>query len=400
MEWKEVKLGSLCNISSSKRIFAKEYQEYGIPFYRGKEIIEKQRGSSISNDLFISKERYYEIKEKYGVPQKGDLLLTSVGTLGIPYVVRDEEFYFKDGNLTWFRNFEGVDVYFLYYWFLSSFGKNQVDSKCIGSTQKALTIDGLSKFDISIPNITIQRRIASILSSLDSKIETNNKINAKLEDMAQALFKSWFVDFEPFKDGEFEESELGRIPKGWRVGKLGDITTQQSNKVREREDVKVLSPVTTGELLLSEEYFSKQVFSKSIAKYKIVRIGEFAYNPARVNIGSLGMNEFSFDGCVSPVYVVFSVKEGYGNYFDLFRRREAFKKSVESLAIGGVRQSLNYDDFANIGCIIPKEDVVFRFNNVYVEIKKQIIINKEQNLYLSELRDTLLPKLMNSEIEL
>lgn len=87
-----------------------------------------------------------------------------------------------------------------------------------------MTIDSLSKFDIKIPvNLDDQRRIASILSSLDRKIELNNKINADLEEMAQAIFKSWFVDFEPFKDGKFVDSELGMIPEGWKVGRLDEI---------------------------------------------------------------------------------------------------------------------------------------------------------------------------------
>ena len=112
-EWKEYKLGEVCAISSSKRIFANEYQNTGIPFYRGKEIIEKHNGANISNELFISEEKYNEIKTKFGAPKKGDMLLSSVGTLGVPYIVRDETFYFKDGNLTWFYNYKGINNYFL-----------------------------------------------------------------------------------------------------------------------------------------------------------------------------------------------------------------------------------------------------------------------------------------------
>ena len=84
------------------------------------------------------------------------------------------------------------------------------------------------------------------------------------------MFKSWFVDFEPFKDGEFVDSELGMIPKGWRVVCLGEVTKQVTEKVGNREDVTVLSPVNSGELVLSEEYFTKQVFSKNLSKYLIV----------------------------------------------------------------------------------------------------------------------------------
>lgn len=275
-----------------------------------------------------------------------------------------------------------------------------VNSFDTGATRGNINAKTYGDMEIELPSRKVQDNIVSILSSLDRKIELNNKINADLEEMAQAIFKNWFVDFEPFKDGKFVDSELGMIPEGWKVGTLGDITKNKSAKVKERNDVKVLSPVTTGELVLSEEYFTKQVFSSSIAKYKIVNKGDFAYNPARVNIGSLGRNEFDFDGCVSPVYVVFSVLDGYENYFDLFRKTDFFKDSVASLAIGGVRQSLSYDDLSLIETIIPSENVVEKFNNLYNQMKKTIKANKLENSRLSLLRDTLLPRLMSGEIEI
>lgn len=179
-EWKEYKIGDLCKITSSRRIFAIEYKDFGVPFYRGKEIIEKQKGNKISTELFISQERYDEIKAKHGVPQKGDMLLTSVGTLGIPYVVQDEVFYFKDGNLTWFSDFNNLDSRFLYYWFLSPIGKDNIDSKAIGSTQKALTIDTLLRFEISLPPLEEQKKIANILGTIDDQIEINRRINDNL----------------------------------------------------------------------------------------------------------------------------------------------------------------------------------------------------------------------------
>ena len=109
--WQETILQNLCEITSSKRIYAADYQSEGVPFFRGKEIIEKHNGNTgVSTELFISEEKFLEIKRKFGVPQPGDLLLTSVGTLGVPYVVKpSEEFYFKDGNLTWFKYFKNLD---------------------------------------------------------------------------------------------------------------------------------------------------------------------------------------------------------------------------------------------------------------------------------------------------
>ena len=108
-------------------------------------------------------------------------------------------------------------------WFYYNHLLNNLSFLNSGSAQPQITIDSLSKYLIRIPPIIIQRKIAGILSALDSKIENNNKINANLEAQAQALFKSWFVDFTPFKDQPFVDSELGPIPQGWKVGKYEDI---------------------------------------------------------------------------------------------------------------------------------------------------------------------------------
>lgn len=292
---------------------------------------------------------------------------------------------------------QGTDNKFLFYLLCNQ----NINHYHIGGAQPLMTQDIISRIEVSIPKSEEhQHQIAIILSALDSKIENNNKINGNLEAQAQALFKSWFVDFTPFKDQPFVDSELGPIPQGWKVGKLGDIALQSTEKVLTRNDVKVLSPITTGKLVLSEEYFTKQVFSKSIRNYKIVKQGAFAYNPARVNIGSLGMNEFKFDGCVSPVYVVFECLKGYSFFFDLFRKTEFFKQAVISFAIGGVRQTLNYSDFALIDATIPPLNIVQSFNEIYLHLKKKISINEEENQRLAALRDTLLPKLMSGEIKL
>lgn len=359
-----------------------------------------KNGLQFSNNSFITKEKDALFRKGKLMPK--DIVLTTRGTVGNVGFYSDDVPYPNmriNSGMVIIRPGEDFDTMFLYQYLRSCYFRAQITQFQSGSAQPQLPISTLQKMKVIKPDIDAQRRIASILSSLDRKIELNNKINADLEEMAQAIFKNWFVDFEPFKDGKFVDSELGMIPEGWKVGTLGDITKNKSAKVKERNDVKVLSSVTTGELVLSEEYFTKQVFSSSIAKYKIVNKGDFAYNPARVNIGSLGRNEFDFDGCVSPVYVVFSVLDGYENYFDLFRKTDFFKDSVASLAIGGVRQSLSYDDLSSIEVIIPSENAVEEFNNLYNQMKKTIKANKLEISRLSTLRDTLLPRLMSGELE-
>ena len=268
------------------------------------------------------------------------------------------------------------------------------------SAQPGLSIQTLSKQIIRLPSISYQREISTVLKSLDNKIELNRRINDNLEQQAQALFKSWFVDFEPFKKGKFIDSELGMIPEGWQVEELGNITNSITEKVGKRTDVKVLSPVNTGDLLLSEEYFTKQVYSKTLAKYIMVAPNDFAYNPARINIGSIGMNTFDFSGCVSPVYVVFRCEKEYHHFFNIFKATKNFKEEVNTRAIGGVRQTLSYKDFSLIKIVYPPKEAVEQFNKIYSHIMTLIKKNVLENKRLHQTRDTLLPKLMSGELKI
>ena len=210
-EWKKVKLGDCCEITSSKRIFLSDYVPVGIPFYRSKEIAEMQKGETISDPLFISNDKYEEIKGKFGVPHKGDLLLTAIGaTLGIPFVIKNNlPFYFKDGNLIWFKNFNDLlDSSFLYTWMCSSFGYQSMQNIAIGSAQKALTISALKDLSLLVPPFDTQQRIANILSRYDSLIENYQKQIKLLEEAAQRLYKEWFVDLH-FKDRRWRARRMG-----------------------------------------------------------------------------------------------------------------------------------------------------------------------------------------------
>ena len=378
------------------------YTNSGVPVLNGSNL----QGFTLKENTFgyVSEEKADSLKKCNA--HRGDIIVTHRGTLGqIVYIPNNslfERYVISQSQFRFNLKPELARAEFIVYYFHTREGQHKILSNAsqVGVPALARATTTFRQLEVKVPPLPVQDKIVGILSALDSKIENNNKINANLEAQAEALFKSWFVDFTPFKDQPFVDSELGPIPQGWKVGKLGDIALQSTEKVLTRNDVKVLSPITTGKLVLSEEYFTKQVFSKSIRNYKIVKQGAFAYNPARVNIGSLGMNEFKFDGCVSPVYVVFECLKGYSFFFDLFRKTEFFKQAVISFAIGGVRQTLNYSDFALIDATIPPLNIVQSFNEIYLHLKKKISINEEENLRLAALRDTLLPKLMSGEIKL
>jgi type I restriction enzyme S subunit len=241
--WPTRRMDELCEITSSKRIFAADYVSEGVPFYRGKEITEKYKGNlDVSTELFISEEKFIEIERKFGAPKLGDLLLTSVGTLGSLYVVKPgDRFYFKDGNLTWFRNFKGLDSQFLYCWLAAPQGKAELQKCTIGSSQSAFTIVLLKGMEIELPPLPVQRRIAGILSAYDELIENSQRRIRLLEDMARALYREWFVHFR-FPGHESVPrlpSALGDIPQGWEVKLVKDILARRSaGSVYREVDVK------------------------------------------------------------------------------------------------------------------------------------------------------------------
>lgn len=150
---------------------------------------------------------------------------------------------------------------------------------------------------------------------------------------------------------------------------------------------------------MSEEYFTKQVFSKNLSNYIAVEPFDFAYNPARINIGSIGMNTFSFTGCVSPVYVVVRAEPEYYYFLNFFIKSKRFSDEVKVRSSGSVRQSLSYTDFGQIKIVYPPINVIDKFNHEYKARQKTIEHIKEENKKLASIRDTLLPKLIFGKID-
>lgn len=196
-DWEEKRLEELGQITSSKRIFKKEYVKVGIPFYRIKEIKELANGKDISTELFISRNRYLEIKNAFGVPKEGDILITAVGTIGEIYVVKkDEDFYYKDGNILWLKNFISIDPYFLKYVLISFV--EQINKLSKGSAYNALTIEKIEKHCIYIPkSLSKQKNIVAKLDALSAqtkKLKENYKEKLdNLEELKKSVLKSAFA---------------------------------------------------------------------------------------------------------------------------------------------------------------------------------------------------------------
>jgi type I restriction enzyme S subunit len=175
--WESCSMSEIVDIASSKRVFAKDYVEEGVPFFRGKEITQLSQGIKINTEIFISEEKYQELKEKAGAPKQGDILITSVGTIGNTYLVKEsDKFYFKDGNLTWIKSYKkGFIPFYMKEWFSSKQGKDAIERIKIGTTQQAITIKALNGIVILSPEDKVvqvfENHAASIFDKHDANIE-------------------------------------------------------------------------------------------------------------------------------------------------------------------------------------------------------------------------------------
>ena len=385
MIFEKIKLGDVSKVSSSKRIFAKQYVEKGIPFYRQKEIIDKKNKVEITEPLFISTETYNDIKSKFGVPQKGDLLITAVGvTLGIPYVVDDEVFYFKDGNLIWLRDFdEDINSKYLYYWITSDVGQKSMWSRTIGSAQPALTIDTIKQFEVPIPTYEVQNKVVDILTAYDSLIEDNQKQIKLLEEAAQRLYKEWFVDlrFPGYEDVKIVDG----VPEGWVKGSIGDVAFFKRGKTITKAQVQEGDvPVVAGGL--GPAYYH----NKSNTVAPVITVSGSGANAgfARLYNVNVFASDCSFaDSQTTPFlfFVYCFVKDN--------------KQSFDALQKGSAQPHVYAKDINALKLSIPTEGLLESFCKLVFPYFEKIKILQKQIELSSQARDRLLPKLMNGEIE-
>lgn len=389
-EWKECKLGDVSEITSSKRIFYSDYVSEGIPFWRSKEVIEKFNRKVISTDLFITPEKYFEIKNKFGVPQPNDILLTSVGTLGIPYLVEDHDpFYFKDGNLTWIRNIDEEKLHpkYLYKWLASQNGRDSLGEITIGSTQEALTIIGLKNLNLLLPPLEEQKAIAEVLSSLDDKIDLLHRQNKTLEELAQTLFRQWFI--EEAKE-EWEEIALGEVVETTSGG------TPSRSKMEFYEDGTIewiKSKELSGSFILStEEKITAQALKSSSAKLLPKHSVLIAMYGATVGEYAMISKEMTCNQAICAL----KPNEKYPYTF-LFMFVKNYKEEIINMAVGSAQQNISQQLIKTLP--IPTcFELINNFHKQTESLFEKILSNIKQIQTLENLKDTLLSKLMSGEV--
>lgn len=410
MKWEKAYIGDCCDITSSKRVFFSDYVDFGIPFFRSKEIIERSENKEISEPLYISKHKYMEIKQKYGVPQCGDMLLTSVGTIGIPYLVKaDDVFYFKDGNLTWFKDFsKDLLSKYLFYWIRSKEGQGVLNNSTIGSSQKALTIAALKKIEIPLPPIRIQYGISSVLSFYDSLIENNQKQIKLLEEAAQRLYKEWFVDLR--FPGHETTTIIDGVPEGWtekRFYELFSFVRGKSYTSKELSDadgilmvnLKSIRPFGGFRRNQEKHYIGKYNADQILEPGDIVMgvtdmtkerrlVGHVALVPDLQEKATFSMDLIKITPFSLPKSYLYSVFHFGG-----------LSAQISQLANGVNVLHLKPEAMKNKSMLCPTEKIISDYDKLFETIQYRIEVLQKECDFAVETRDRLLPKLMSGEIE-
>ena len=260
------------------------------------------------------------------------------------------------------------------------------------TVQATLNLKSVKKTQIWIPDDKYIEKAVATLSSIDRKIYINNRSKGALENLISIIYYKTLGMYSFSNDNK-------KVLDSWFESNVLDNITEVREKNKDEKNYPVLSVVKEGEFKASEDVFTKQVYSKSTKNYKIVRRNQVAYNPARANIGSIAMLKEYDVGLVSPIYTVFEIKDTITpTFFYYYMKQPIFQEMIKHHAIGTTRQNFPFEAFKMFPMVVPPMELQLKFEEIAKPIEQKIAKLKEENEVLSEIRDTLLPKLMSGEL--
>ena len=405
MEWKEVTLGEVSSKIGDGLHGTPKYDDEGSYYFIngnnlncGKIII-KDDTKRVGIEEFVKNQK--ELNEQ-------TILVSINGTIGNVAKYNNEPCILGK-SACYINVIKEVDKEFIYYILTSANFKRNITNEATGTTIKNVSLKQMREYKFNIPcNISDQRRIASILSSLDRKIELNNKINADLEEMAQAIFKNWFVDFEPFKDGKFVDSELGMIPEGWKVVTLDDLTSKFGTGLNPRKNFVLghgnnyyvtIKNMGNNRIYLNDrcDKVDDEALAKINKRSKLQK-GDLLFS----GIGTIGRVAMVVDDPINwntseSVFNMHPIDTVSSEFIYLLLLSDKFQQYVQQNAQGGVQQGIRMASLKAFQFAIPND--LKLFDNLVKPIISKVKSNDKENDTLSLLRDTLLPRLMSGELE-
>ena len=397
MEWKEVTLGEIGTIVGGATPSTKNTSFYdgNIPWLTPKDLSVNGNKYIFRGERNITEAGFKSCSCK--MLPKGSVLFSSRAPIGYVAIAAND-MCTNQGFKSVIPN-EETDSEFLYY--LLKYNKDNIASQGSGTTFAEVSGKTMKDIEVVVPKEKEdQRHIASILSSLDRKIELNNKINADLEEMAQAIFKNWFVDFEPFKDGKFVDSELGMIPEGWKVISLSEI--MKYNGGSQPPASEFIDTYQEGYIRFIQirDYDNDSHITYIPISKRNKLCDELDIMIARYG-AALGRICWGLKGAYNVALAkVTPIKSYYREYLRCYLNTSYFYQSINNKGARCAQSGFNQSDINSYMIAFPiDETVVMNFNDLCSSIMDKRLSLKYENSRLSLLRDTLLPRLMSGEIE-
>lgn len=406
MEWKYYKMDDVIDEISmgpfGSDVKKEFYVNKGIPILNGSNL----QGFKLQENSFgyLTEEKADSLNKCNA--HRGDIIVTHRGTLGqIVYVPSDSKYdrYVISQSQFRFRcKPDLVDVQYLVYYFHTREGQYKIlaNASQVGVPALARATSTFRLIDIKLPSLADQRRIASILSSLDRKIELNNKINADLEEMAQAIFKNWFVDFEPFKNGKFVDSELGMIPEGWKVGTLTEIASYMNGLAMQKfppenneDSLPVLKIKELGQGFCGTDSDRCSCNIKDECK---IHNGDVIFSWS----GTLLVDVWCGGDCGLNQHLFKVTSKDYPKWFYYYWTKHHLQEFIhiakdKAVTMGHIKRG----HLEEAMVAIPDNDSMEKAHELFEPILSKMISLRLENSRLSLLRDTLLPRLMSGKLE-
>lgn len=401
-DWKQYKLKDVLDTLIDYRGKTPRKTMSGVPLITAKII---KNGRIDTPNEFIAIEDYNSWMVR-GFPKVGDVVLTTEAPLGEVAQLADENVALAQRVVTLRGKTDVLDNTYLKYFFLSHVGQQRLKARETGTTVTGIKQSELREVLVDCPPYETQIKIASVLSSIDDKIEINRRINDNLEQQAQALFKSWFVDFEPYKDGEFVESELGMIPEGWRVGTIGDlcVTNKRTYKNGFANPIEYIDTGSVTKNVIDTIQILNPAVDKipSRARRAIVD-GDILFSSVRPN-----QKHYAFMYNPSPNMVastgfvsITANWSGYRYFIYQYLIQDEITNKLQAIAEQSVSTypSINPSDITDLQIVIPSNEIIGNYAELASSFMGQIDENQQESRCLATLRDTLLPRFMSGELK-
>ena len=334
--WEQRKLGDIMNVTSVKRIHQSDWTDSGIRFLRARDIVSASKNEEPDDYLYISKEKYDEYSLVSGKVTIGDLLVTGVGTIGVPYLIRNSEpLYFKDGNIIWFQNGTKIDGDFFLYSFFGKAIQDFINESAGIGTVGTYTIESGKKTPISLPEIKEQQQIGAYFRTLDNLITLHQRKYDKLTNVKKSMLEKMF----PKNGSNVPEIRFKGFSDAWEQRKLGDVFVEYSEK--NHEELPALMIIQGGGTIRRDESDRSLLYDKAnLSNYKMVKEGDFI-----VHLRSFegGLEKATNTGIISPAYHTFHGENTDSRFYYSYFRSKKFIDIDLKPHVYGIRDGRSID---------------------------------------------------------